>query len=261
MVRKNEIRLKISENSKTMNFLSGGSSSRRESQLYGNGGRIQALKIENEMLEAKALQLQSAIDRVSHQAKALPMAGQVYEELKKKSDIEFSKYKEISESLSKAEAYSLSLSNKFEILEKARLEKVKPLVGLLTLFLISCILAQVVGSLIIYITSIWDSNLVTAQSTRNVVVIDSHSLDPRVIIENSKIKFRLQNSEFKKETEPKHEFKNAAIGDGYKGDARSADLRSGSAEDGSANGATNNNLQVDFKFYRKAESDLGEDNQ
>ncbi len=246
MVRKNEIRLKISENSKTIDFLSGGSASRRESQLYGNGGRIQALKIENEMLAAKATQLQSAIDRVSNQAKALPMAGQVYEELKKKSDIEFSKYKEISETLSKAEAYSLSLTNKFEILEKARLEKVKPLVGLLTLFLISCILAQVVGSLIIYITSIWDSNLVTAQSTRNVVVIDSHSLDPRVIIENSKIKFRLQNSEFQKKSEPKHEFKH---------DFKSAAV-------GNENSST---PQVDYKFYRKAENDLGdnlgEDNQ
>jgi len=248
MVRKNELRLKISENTKAMNFLTGGSSARRESQLYGNGGRIQALKIENEMLAAKAAQLQVAIDRVSNQAKALPMAGQVYEELKKKSDIEFAKYKELSESLSKAEAYSLSLSNKFEILEKARFEKVKPLVNLLTLFLISFILAQVVGSLIIYITSIWSSNLVTAQSTRNVVVIDSHSLDPRVIIENSKIKFRLQNSEFSKNAQPNSpgglqanaSFKNAAIGNDFSDDVTAADSS--------------------VKFYRKAENDIGEDN-
>ncbi len=98
--------------------------------------------------------------------------------------------------MSKTEAYQLALTNKFEILEQARIEKVKRLVSLFTLILVSFVVSQILGSLIIYITTIWDSSLVTAQSTRNVVVIDSHTLDPRVIIENSKIKFRLRHSEF-----------------------------------------------------------------
>ena len=144
----------------------------------------------------KLSDIQNAIDRVTNQAKGIPAAGMAYDDIKKKSEIEFGKYKDISETLSKTEAYQLSLSNKFEILEKARFDKVKPLVSLLTLLLVSLVLSQILGSLIIYVTTIWDSSLVTAQSSRNVVVIDSHSLDPRVIIENSKIKFRLKNSNF-----------------------------------------------------------------
>ncbi len=203
MVRKNEYQMKISENNKMINVLSGGSQ-KRESQLYGNGGRIQALKIENDMLLAKIGQTQAAIDRVTQQAKSIPMAAQTFEELKKKTEIEFTKYKEVSENLTKAEAYQLSLANKFEILEKARFEKVKPLVSLTTLILVSLVLSQIIGSLVIYISTIWDSNLVTAESTRNVVVIDSHSLDPRVIIENSKIKFRLRNAEFDRQNDPEN---------------------------------------------------------
>ena len=33
-------------------------------------------------------------------------------------------------------------------------------------------------------------------SSRNVVILDGHSLDPRVVIEDSKIRFRLKNSGF-----------------------------------------------------------------
>ncbi len=196
MMRKNETRMKMAENNKMISYLKVESTTHRESQLYGNAGRAQALQLDNQMLTAKLKDIQTAIDRVTNQAKGIPAAGMAFDDIKKKSEIEFSKYKDISEVLSKTEAYQLSLSNKFEVLEKARFEKVKPLVSLLTLLLVSFVLSQILGSLIIYVTTIWDSSLVTAQSTRNVVVIDSHSLDPRVIIENSKIKFRLRHSEF-----------------------------------------------------------------
>jgi hypothetical protein len=196
MMRKNETRMKIAENNKMIGYLKAASAGRRENALYGNAGRAQSIQLENDMLNAKLNDIQNSIDRVSNQAKNLPAMNQNYEDIKKKSDIEFSKYKDVSEALSKTEAYQLSLSNKFEVLEKARFEKVKPLVSLLTLLLVAFVLSQILGSLIIYVTTIWDSSLVTAQSTRNVVVIDSHSLDPRVIIENSKIKFRLRHSEF-----------------------------------------------------------------
>ncbi len=196
MMRKNETRMKIAENNKMIAYLKASSSGRRESQLYGNAGRVHTIELENEMLNSKLNDIQGGIDRVTNQAKNMPAISQNFEDIKKKSEIEFGKYKEVSEALSKTEAYQLSLSNKFEILEKARIEKVKPLVSLLTLLLVSFVLSQILGSLIIYVTTIWDSSLVTAQSTRNVVVIDSHSLNPRVIIENSKIKFRLRHSEF-----------------------------------------------------------------
>lgn len=194
MVRKNEIRMKIAENQKTIDFLSQGKTNRRESQLYGNGGRIQSLVLENQMNRSKLSDLQTAINQISNQAKAIPIAAQTFDDLKKKSDIEFEKYKSLTEALAKAEAQKLSIGNRFEILEKGRFEKVVPLVSLLVMLLLSLVLSQILGSLIIYVIYIWDSNTVTAQASRNVVIIDSHSLDPRVFMENSKIRFNLKHS-------------------------------------------------------------------
>ncbi len=196
MVRKNETLMKISENNKIVTALTGNPTAtvKRESQLYGNSGKAQSLKLENDLLRAKLGQIQTAIDRVSNEAKAMPMAAQMYNELQKRSDQQVSRYKDISAALAKVEALKLSLINKFEIYEKSRLDKVTPVVSLIVVLFLSFILSQLLGSLIIYLRAIWDTRLITAQSTRNVVVIDSHSLDPRVIIENSKIKFRLKSS-------------------------------------------------------------------
>lgn len=194
MVRKNETLMKISENNKIVTALTGNSTVKRESQLYGNSGKAQGLKLENDLLRAKLGQIQTAIDRVSNEAKAMPVAAQMYDELQKRSDQQVSRYKDISAALAKVEALKLSLVNKFEIYEKSRIDKVAPAISLTVILFLSFILSQLLGSLIIYLRAIWDTRLVTAQSTRNVVVIDSHSLDPRVIIENSKIKFRLKNS-------------------------------------------------------------------
>ncbi len=198
MVRKNEIKMKISENKKIIGSLDGGST-RRDSALYGNSGKIQNLKIENEMLNSRLNDLQKTMDRVMGQAKGIPTASITYDELKKKSDLEFQSYKQVTESLAKIDAYELSLNNKFEILESPRYDKVKPFIGLFTLMLLSLLLTQSIGSIIIYIRTIWDTKYVTAQQTRNIVVIDGHSLDPRVIIENSKIKFRLRSPDFETE--------------------------------------------------------------
>ncbi len=195
MMRKNEIRMKISENNQIINSL-GGKSTRRDSALYGNSGKIQNLKNENEMLQARLGDLQKTLGQVMGQAKSIPTASMTYDELKKKSDLEFQSYKQVTESLAKIDAYDLSLNNKFEILETPRFDKVKPWVGFTTLMLLSVLLTQVLGSIIIYIRTIWDTKYVTAQQTRNIVVIDGHSLDPRVIIENSKIKFRLPSTSF-----------------------------------------------------------------
>lgn len=195
MVRKNEIKMKISENNQIISSLGGGTT-RRDSALYGNSGKIQNLKIENEMLYSRLSDLQKTMDRVMGQAKSIPTASITYDELKKKSELEFQSYKQVTESLAKIDAYELSLNNKFEILESPRYDKVKPFIGIVTLLLLSLLLTQAIGSIIIYIRTIWDTKYVTAQQTRNIVVIDGHSLDPRVIIENSKIKFRLRSNSF-----------------------------------------------------------------
>ncbi len=200
MVRKNEIRMKIAENQKVIEYLSQGTSGRRESQLYGNGGRAQSLKIENEMHMSKLNDIQNSIDRVTSQAKTIPVAGQIFEELKKKSEIEFSKYKDLTEALAKVEAQRLSIQSRFEILEKGRLETVVPQISLLILLMLSLVLSQIIGCLVIYVIYIWDSNAVTAHASRDIVILDSHSLDPRVIIENTKIRFRLRNTEFSEES-------------------------------------------------------------
>jgi hypothetical protein len=201
MVRKNELKMKIAENQRTIHFLSQGQSASRESQLYGNAGRVQALVLENQMHSSNLVQLQATVDRVTTMAKAIPVASQIFEDLKKKSEIEFQKYKSLSEALSKAEVQKLSIESRFEVLEKAQFDKVKPQVSLFVLLLVSLVLSQILSCLIIYIGYIWDSNTVTAQSSRNVVILDGHSLDPRVIIEDSKIRFRLKDSRFEESSQ------------------------------------------------------------
>ncbi len=201
LVRKNEIRMKIAENQKAIRLLAPGPSKRRESQLYGNGGRVQALTLEIEMHQSKIADIQKAIDQVAYQAKAIPVATQVYDDLKKKSEMEFTKYKELTDATSKVEAQMLSVQSRFEILDKGRIDKVVPQISLLILLMLALLISQVVGSLIIYVMYIWDHNSVTAHSSRDIVILDSHSLDPRVIIENTKIKFRMKDSGFSDEAD------------------------------------------------------------
>lgn len=198
-IEKNAVMLKLAENNKLIQTLSASSSGRRESELYGNNGRIQALKLENDQLRAKLGNLQAAFDRTSSEAKGMPYAAQMYDELKKRADLQLAKFKELSEGLSKVEVLKLAAANKYEIFEKARIDKVTPAVPLLVVLFLAVLLSQVLGSLLIYLRAIWNSNIVTAESTRNVVVLDSHSLDPRVIIENSKIRFRLRHSSIEDE--------------------------------------------------------------
>ncbi|MNL53612.1 hypothetical protein D3C87_1768750 [compost metagenome] len=117
------------------------------------------------------------------------------EDLKKKSEIEFSRFKELSSALAKLEATKLSIDTRFEVLESARWENTVPQIGLLTLGLLSILLSQFAGSLLIYFRYLWNPQVVTAEASRNLVILDNHSLDPRVIIENSKIKFSLKKPE------------------------------------------------------------------
>ena len=152
------------------------------------------------MHQSKIADIQKAIDQVAYQAKTIPVATQVYDDLKKKSEMEFTKYKELTDATSKVEAQMLSIQSRFEILEKGRIDKVVPQITLLILLMLALLISQVLGSLIIYIMYIWDHNSVTAHSSRDIVILDSHSLDPRVFIENTKIKFRMKDSDFSNES-------------------------------------------------------------
>lgn len=193
MVRANELKLKISENKKMISYLQNGRPQGRESKLYGVGARIETLTIENRILADKLGQLQISLNQMKQQVKRLPIAAQMADDLKKKSEIEFTKYKELSAALSKIEAQKLSIDTRFDILEKARWETTGPQISLLTLMLLSVLLSQVLGSIYIYFRFLWNPNEITAQASRNLMIFDGHSLDPRVIIENSKIKFSLKN--------------------------------------------------------------------
>lgn len=199
LVRSNEIKLKMAENKKMIDYLQAGRGKQRESALYGVGGRIEALKIENNILAGKLGQVQASIARLKKEVKDLPFAAQMVEDLKKKSELEFNRYKELSTALTKLDAMKISIDTRFEVLERARWETTLPQIGLLSLGLLSLLLSQFVGSLVIYFRYLWNPHVVTAQASRNLVIFDNHSVDPRVIIENSKIKFSLKKPEAKKD--------------------------------------------------------------
>ncbi|WP_374029219.1 hypothetical protein [Bdellovibrio bacteriovorus] len=199
IVRANEIKLKMAENRKMIQYLERGRTGQRESSLYGVGGKIEGLKIENSLLSSKLGQIQSSIDRLRKEVRQLPFAAQMVEDLKKKSELEFARYKELSTSLAKLEAQKISIDTRFEVLERARWESTLPQIGLLSLGLLSLLISQFAGSLVIYFRYLWNPHVVTAQASRNLVIFDNHSVDPRVIIENSKIKFSLKKPEPKKD--------------------------------------------------------------
>lgn len=205
LVRSNEIKLKMAENKKMIDYLQAGRGKQRESALYGVGGRIEALKIENNILSSKLGQVQASIARLKKEVKDLPFAAQMVEDLKKKSELEFNRYKELSTALTKLDAMKISIDTRFEVLERARWETTLPQIGLLSLGLLSLLLSQFIGSLVIYFRYLWNPHVVTAQASRNLVIFDNHSVDPRVIIENSKIKFSLKKPEAKKEDETEDE--------------------------------------------------------
>lgn len=199
LVRSNEIKLKMAENKKMIEYLSRGRSSQRESGLYGVGGKIEALRIENNLLKGKLGQVQASIAQLKQEVKQLPFAAQMVDDLKKKSELEFTRFKELSTSLAKLEAQKISIDTRFEVLEVARWENTLPKIGLLSLGLLSLFISQFAGSLVIYFRYLWNPNVVTAQASRNLVIFDNHSVDPRVIIENSKIKFSLKKPEKSKD--------------------------------------------------------------
>lgn len=194
MVRINETQLKISENNKDIEFLKEGKGdSAGGSALYGVGGRIEALRLENKLLNSRLEELRLSVDRIGKNLKVLPVALQILEDKRKKSELEYAKYKELSETLAKVEAQKLSIRDRFEILERARSDNTKPQVDLLTLSFLSIVMSLVFGLTFIYLKYIWNPLALHKDPVRNVTVIDDLNQDPRVILENANIKFQLGN--------------------------------------------------------------------
>lgn len=196
MVRMNEARLKISENNKDIDFLQDGRSGEKNvgSSLYGVGGRIEALRLENKMLESRIAQLKESIDKIGKNLKVLPVAAQMLEDKRKKSELEYAKYKELTETLAKVEAQKLSVKDRFEIIERARNDNTSPLIDLMTLTFLCVVFSLVMGLTVVYLQNLWKPMLLQQKdSARDITVFDDHNQDPRVVIENAKIKFQLGN--------------------------------------------------------------------
>jgi len=195
MVRTNEAQLKISENLRDIEFLQDGDTGEKPvgSALYGVGGRIAALRLENKMLASRISQLKASVDKISKTMKALPFATQMMEEKRRKSELEYAKYKELTETLAKVEAQKLSIKDRFEIIEKARADNTVPQVDFATLCFLSLVVALSLGLTLVYLQYLWMPTVVQKESVRNVMVYDDHNQDPRVVIENAKIKFQLGN--------------------------------------------------------------------
>lgn len=196
MVRINETRLKISENKKDIEFLQEGDSpgTVAGSSLYGVGGRIEALRLENKILESRLVQLQESIDRIGKNLKVLPVAMQMLEDKKKKMELEYAKYKELSETLARIEAQKLSIRDRFEILERARADNTTPQVKLATLSFLSFVIALVFGLTYIYLRYLWRPQSVPSETHHHVTVIkDGPQEDSGVIIKNSKLNFQMGN--------------------------------------------------------------------
>lgn len=193
IVREQELKLKIAENNKMIEILSQGKKAVRESKLYGVGGQIEGLKTQNTISRNQLRQTQVALKKIRQQTKSLPFEKLIYEDLKKRSEVEFGKYKELADVESKLSAQMISVDSKFEIFKYPELQTTQPAISLFKLLGLSAILSFLIGSAMIYLKFMLTQEEQDAvQGTRDVMVFRDHSFDPSVILENSKIRFSLQ---------------------------------------------------------------------
>jgi hypothetical protein len=158
-VRAQELELQIRENEKTINYLSQGRVEEQGSNLYGVGGQIEKLSIENNLMSEKLRQTQATLKKVKREVKILPLANRRTEEFRKRLDLEFARYKDLNSTLAKLEAQALSVDAKFQLLEKSHLDQVFPQIAMTNLVLLGVIFAQLIGSLFVYFKFIWDPDI------------------------------------------------------------------------------------------------------
>jgi hypothetical protein len=196
MVRINETRLKMAENNKDIQFLQthdDGAEPEASSPLYGVGGRIASLRLENRMLQSRMAELKASVANIGNSLKVLPVSVQLLEDKRRKSEVEYAKYKELTDTLAKVEGQKFSISDRFEILEKARTDNTAPQVDLMTLLFLSAVLSLVTGLSYIYVKYIWTPPSVPQQqlqpqpkeAPRNISVVND--------FDTSTLKFQLGN--------------------------------------------------------------------
>jgi hypothetical protein len=192
MVRINETRLKMAENNKDIQFLQthdDGSVPEASSPLYGVGGRIESLRLENKMLQSRMAELQTSVAQIGNSLKVLPVSVQMLEDKRRKSEVEYAKYKELTDTLAKVEGQKFSISDRFEILEKARADNTLPQVDLMTLLFLSAVMSLVTGLSYIYVKYIWSPAEPQKETPRNISVVND--FDTTTL--NSTLKFQLGN--------------------------------------------------------------------
>ncbi len=155
-VRTNEIKMKIAENKNLINRLEQQRTGLNESALYGIAGRISSINSENEILEGKLGEVLLTVSRLKTDLKQVPHQSEISETLKKKSEIEYLRYRELSTALEKLEAAKFSIDTRFEVLERARIENTLPLLSLSSLAMISILLSQVLGCFVVYFKFLWN---------------------------------------------------------------------------------------------------------
>lgn len=193
LVREQELKLKISENNKMIQILSQGKKATRESRLYGIGGQVEALKSQNVISRNQLAQTQEALKKIREQTKSLPFEKLIYEDLKKRSEVEFARYKELADLESKLSAQMISVDAKFELFRVPDFLTTVPVISFVKLLGLSLIFAFLFGSGLIYLKFILhQESKESVQGVRDVMFFRDHSFDPSVILENSKIRFSLQ---------------------------------------------------------------------
>ena len=128
------------------------------------------MKLENKLLNSRLSQLHASVKELGNNLERLPVTVQILDDKRKKSELEYAKYKELSETLSKIEAQKLSVRDRFEVLERARGDNTSPQVELVTLIFLAIVISLMMGLIVIYIKSVWDFDLSPASVVPSFVV-------------------------------------------------------------------------------------------
>jgi hypothetical protein len=150
LIRGNELKLKISENNKMIDYLSQGRMGLKDSAMYGTGGKIESLKVENSLLKSKLQQTQFSMEQMKLQTQNLPLVRKQMDDFKSKSEVELNRYKELTQTLSKIEAQKISMPMRYEVIESAQLENIKPKISLMQMLGLVLILSQSLFAFVVY---------------------------------------------------------------------------------------------------------------
>jgi hypothetical protein len=151
LVRQNEIKLKITENERALQFLGGAKAAElAKSRQMGGRSQAQMLFEENDLLSKQVSAINDSIKKFSGATNGAAEAMRMHEELQKTSDREFRNYQESNDLLSKLTVYAVSIAGKFEIEHVPEFEDVKKAASLYLVLAVAFFLAQLIFSGIVY---------------------------------------------------------------------------------------------------------------